>query len=122
MTTTLVVFPPNYTVNKLHFNDAKSGEGYSLKPKLVENFQDDFEEEADFKANVMYQDYCNNHTISCILFEMVKDEKKVHHTGVSKEDTDEFCKQKTTKKGAIRRPRVFLLVRLISVARFLPLH
>jgi hypothetical protein len=94
MTTTLVVVPPNYTVNNMHFNDAKLGDEYSLKPKLVEILQDDFEDEADFKANATYQDYCDKHTISCVLFEMVKDEKKVHHTGVSKEDTEEARKQK----------------------------
>ena len=121
MTTTLVVFPPNYPVDNMHFNDAKPGNEYSLKPKHVEILQDDFEDEADFKSNATYQDYCDKHTISCILFEMVKDEKRVHHTGVSKEDTEEACKQKIKEERHMRRPRGLLLVRLLRVARYLPL-
>ena len=92
MTTTLVVFP--FSCNNTHFNDAKAGDQYTLKPHVIEILDDDFEDEKDFKDESSYEDYLNKRTISCVLFEMVKDEVAVHHTGFTKDDTEQARKEK----------------------------
>ena len=48
MTTTLVVFP--FSCNNTHFNEAKAGDQYTLKPHIVEIVDDFFEDDADLKA------------------------------------------------------------------------
>lgn len=92
MTSTLVVFP--FSCNNTQFNNAKEGDEHSLTPTIVEVLDDFFMDEDDFKNESTYEDYCNKRTISCVLFEMVKDGPKKHHSGFTRDDAEEACKER----------------------------
>lgn len=61
---------------------------------IVEILEDFFVDEEDFKKESTYQDYRNKRTISCVLFEMVKDQDAVHHTGFTRDDTEQARKER----------------------------
>ena len=96
MTYTLVVFP--FSCNNTQFNNAKEGDEHSLTPTIVEILDDYFIDEDDFKNESTYEDYCNKRTISCVLFEMVKDGRKKHHSGFTRDDTEEARKERIEKE------------------------
>jgi hypothetical protein len=105
MSNTIILFPPNYTVNNEHFNDVKAGDEFSLTPKLVEINDDEFFDKDTFKKECTYEHYQNKRTTSCILLEMVKDGKGVHHIGMSKDDTEEARKEKLKAERATAKAR-----------------
>lgn len=94
MTKTLIVFPEGYTVNNSFFNDAKAGDEYSLKPIVIDCSNESYSSKEEFDEDVKdqlitYEDWVGKWDISAILFEMVKDEEKILHTGMRREDTEE---------------------------------
>ena len=99
MTKCSVVFLQGYTVNNTFFNDAKAGDEYSLKAVAIDCSNDFYATEADFNEDVegkhiTFEDWTGKWQISAVLFEMVKDEDKIHHTGMNKQDTEEARLQK----------------------------